>query len=77
MKRIKRKRVHTGGAKVAGMPFMGEIMDCAMCHKKEKSNPKVESGWTAIVLDNITKYICPTCFGNANLSEKSSTTKRV
>ena len=71
MKRIKRKRVHTGGAKIPGLPFMGEVMDCAYCHKKQKSNPKVESGWTAITVDSITKYICPSCFGNGVFSENA------
>jgi hypothetical protein len=77
VKRIKRKRVNTGGAKIPGQPFMGEIMDCVNCHKKEKSDPKIQSNWTAIKMDNITIYVCPTCFGNGAFSEKTLTTKRV
>lgn len=61
--RIKHKRISTGGKKIAGLPFMGEIMECAICHAKQKSDPKIESGWTAITMDTITKYMCPACFG--------------
>ena len=64
MKRIKRKRVNTDGKKVPGMPFMGEVMECAICHLKQKSDPKIQSGWTAVRMDAVTKYICPACFGN-------------
>lgn len=70
MKRIKLKRHNTGGKRVNGLPFMGEIMECAKCHKKKKSDPKVESGWTMIQMDETKTYICPNCFGN--MSDESA-----
>lgn len=76
MKRIKRKRVHTGGAKIDGLPFMGEVMNCAICHKKQKSDPKVESDWTMVQLGSTKIYLCPVCFGNGIFSEKHPETTR-
>lgn len=64
MKRIKRKRINTGGKAVKGLPFMGEVMICAICKRQQKSDPKVESGWTLIQMDDVKKYVCPSCFGN-------------
>jgi len=44
------------------MPFMGEEMTCAICGKKQKSNPKAESNWRMIQLptpySQTPYYIC-------------------
>jgi hypothetical protein len=49
-----------------GMPFGGEMMVCKSCGKEQKSDPKVESGWTAIQADNEKPiYICPDCWNAA------------
>jgi len=44
--------------------FQGETMVCYLCGKIVKSDPHIESGWTAIQLDQIIHYICPECFAN-------------
>jgi hypothetical protein len=64
MKRLKVKRHNTEGKRVNGLPFMGEVMVCAMCHEKKKSDPKIESGWTMLQIDNTSVYLCPQCFSN-------------
>jgi hypothetical protein len=48
-----------------GMVFGGEMMRCKLCGKTQKSDPKVESGWTAVTIDGHRYYFCPECFGNA------------
>ena len=62
---MKTKHYFTGGKKTPGLLFQGEIMRCMRCGATQKSDPKVESGWTALEI-NGTKiiYICPKCFGN-------------
>lgn len=45
-----------------GMIFGGEMMWCRECGKKKKSDPKIESGWTAIQVNEKTFYICPECW---------------
>jgi len=45
--------------------FMGEMMTCHKCGRQVKSDPQVESNWTAIQLEGKVYYICPVCFGNA------------
>jgi hypothetical protein len=47
--------------------FQGELMTCANCGKTLKSDPHVESQWTAVEMDGKVIYICPICFGNAQL----------
>ena len=53
--------------------FQGELMICYTCSKRLKSDPKIESGWTAVeVLGDIEGagqivYFCPECFKRAML----------
>jgi hypothetical protein len=44
--------------------FQGEIMKCAKCKRSQRSDPNVESNWTAIEMDRKVIYLCPACFGN-------------
>lgn len=66
---FKDKSGKTGGK--SSNLFRGEMMICYMCGMVKKSNPKKESGWTAVeVLDDIGAsrkiiYFCPTCFQKA------------
>jgi hypothetical protein len=41
--------------------FAGEMMDCISCGFSQESDPKIESGWTMMLIGDETKYICPTC----------------
>lgn len=59
---MSKKTVRTGGQKMPGMPFMGEMMECTYCGKRQKSNPKVESNWTALEVGGRFTYICPECW---------------
>lgn len=59
---MNKKTIHTGGKPTPGLPFQGEMMVCESCSKQQKSNPKVESGWTTIDLDDKRFYFCPECF---------------
>lgn len=42
--------------------FMGEVMTCANCKRKQRSNPNIQSGWTVFEADGKAVYVCPTCF---------------
>lgn len=42
--------------------FMGEMMNCEGCKKREKSSKKRESNWTYIQFDEHEFYLCPKCF---------------
>lgn len=44
--------------------FQGETMTCIRCGRVEKSDPHIESNWTAIQLESKIFYVCPVCFGN-------------
>jgi len=51
------------------LPFMGQVMHCASCHREQVSNPMVSSGWTKIDAGDGTKvttsfYLCPQCFSD-------------
>lgn len=47
--------------------FQGEIMVCANCGRCVQSDPKIESGWTVLEIDQLEPiYICPACFGSLN-----------
>lgn len=59
---MNKKTIHTHGKKVTGMPFMGELMICSLCGKREKSDPKKESQWTALSVEGQLFYICPECW---------------
>lgn len=43
------------------MPFKGELMTCAICGKKQKSDREVGSNWTYIRLNDSGFYVCPDC----------------
>lgn len=43
---------------------MGEMMVCRKCGKQQRSNPKKQSQWTAVVIGGLVIYFCPACFGN-------------
>lgn len=57
-----KKTIHTGGKKTPGLLFQGEMMLCRICGKQQKSDPKIESNWTALQIDDVVVYICPICF---------------
>lgn len=59
---MKKKTIRTGGKKTPGLLFQGEMMKCAVCGKEQKSDFKIESGWTAITVDSAVYYFCPNCF---------------
>lgn len=65
MKNFKFTKRYTFGKKVADLPFMGETMVCESCYKRQKSDPNIESGWTAVTVEGKRIYICPNCWGNA------------
>jgi len=53
--------------------FRGEMMICAKCLRKQRSNPKKSSDWTIIQADNIPPvYICPECFGVPGYKKSAS-----
>lgn len=62
MKRFNKKRILTNGAKVPGLPFMGELMECTVCHQKKMSDPKKTSNWTMVQVDEQKFYYCPICW---------------
>lgn len=41
------------------LPFMGEWMECAICKRKQQSDPTIQSQWTTIDFDGVRYYICP------------------
>lgn len=41
--------------------FIGEMMDCIMCKKQEKSNQYVQCEWTVLEVDGHAFYVCPIC----------------
>lgn len=53
------QRIYTGGQAVPGLRFQSETMTCLMCGKTQKSDPKVESGWTFLEADGRGFYVCP------------------
>lgn len=57
------KKFQTHGYKLPKTPFMGEMMICKDCGKRQKSDPTIESGWTVLEVDGKFYYFCPTCFG--------------
>ena len=59
---FRRRTIHTGGRKIEGLPFMGELMTCVMCGKQEQSDPKVKSDWRTVEPDGVRYYVCPDHF---------------
>lgn len=51
--------IYTGGKKTPGLRFQGEMMQCIMCGKEEKSDPAVESDWTCVEAGSAGYYVCP------------------
>ena len=39
--------------------FTGEMMTCVMCGKKEQSDPRVNTQWRCIEVDDVFYYACP------------------
>lgn len=69
---MKRKQtVYTGGRKIPGLRFQGEMMTCIMCGKQQKSDPKVESDWTCIEVDSVGYYVCPQELAAAHKGKES------
>lgn len=53
--------------------FTGELMTCRECGARKLSNPKIESGWTAIEIVDPPRriiYICPKCWNEATKGAK-------
>lgn len=54
------------------MLFQSEVMHCSLCHREQKSDAQVESGWYALQADSSPEsrsgqalvYACPRCIGN-------------
>lgn len=46
------------------MPFHAEVMHCSLCHREQKADAQVESGWYALQADSTMVYACPRCIGN-------------
>lgn len=44
------------------MPFDGELMECVLCGRKQRSNPKKQSQWRAIQWGDDIHYACPKHF---------------
>lgn len=44
---------------VGKLPFMGEMMTCVLCGKKETSDPEKKSNWRAVDFDGERFYACP------------------
>jgi hypothetical protein len=40
------------------MVFQGEVMTCALCGKRQTSDPQVESDWRYLELDGVGFYVC-------------------
>jgi len=50
--------------------FQGEMMVCIGCDKRQKSDPAVESGWTAIQVENeAPQYVCPDCWQKGHFTK--------
>lgn len=41
------------------MIFTGELIICCVCGKQQRSNPRFESQWRALEIDNEIVYACP------------------
>lgn len=61
-RRIRRYTIHTGGAKIPGLPFQGETMTCVICGRNQQSHHAVESQWRAITIEGVRHYACPNEF---------------
>lgn len=55
---IRKRTIITGGRKIPGLPFMGEMMTCLMCGKTQQSDPKVKSDWRMLEADGVPYYVC-------------------
>ena len=52
------------------IPFMGEVMTCALCNKAQKSDPKIESNWRMLELNGQRFYVCPKHFPSDRASAR-------
>jgi len=55
---IRKAKIVTGGRKIPGVPFMGELMTCIMCGKVEQSDPAIRSDWRIVEADGVRHYVC-------------------
>lgn len=39
--------------------FDGELMTCIICGAQERSDPRIESQWRALLVDDVLYYVCP------------------
>jgi DNA-directed RNA polymerase subunit RPC12/RpoP len=51
--------------------FWGEVMECKECGKTHLSDPKKESNWTAVQMDDVVFYICPKCWDEIMAGKRS------
>jgi hypothetical protein len=42
--------------------FEGEVIECSLCPRKQKSVQKRNANWRAFTLDGTTYYVCPIHF---------------
>jgi hypothetical protein len=52
--------------------FQGEMMNCRVCGKRKRSDPRVESNWTALeIIDPPVEivYYCPKCWNKLMKTE--------
>jgi len=68
-RRMPHIQIYTGGQKIPGLPFHGEMMTCFICGKQQLSDPRVESNWTCFTNPGTGKraYLCPPCWCEESL----------
>lgn len=54
------------------MVFQGEMMTCALCGRKLKSDPAKQSNWTVFQLDNLTYYVCTGCLQGSRAGRRGN-----
>jgi hypothetical protein len=57
------RRLHRSGGYANGTtrtpePFQGEVMTCALCGKREPSDPGRESQWRYLAIDGKGHHVC-------------------
>lgn len=50
--------------------FVGELMTCCMCGKQEQSDPKRESQWRCLEVEENAYYACPDHFPDDRTATK-------
>jgi len=64
-------RIYTGGQRIPGLPFQGELMTCCICGAQHLSNPREESNWNCFTAPPYEQrvYLCPGCWSQENLEK--------